>query len=44
MAARIQEESVYLAVCADCDWYSTPHEDEQDADREADEHNEENHS
>lgn len=43
MSARVQEESVYVAACADCDWYSEPYEEESDADQAAVDHNDENH-
>lgn len=43
MAAKVQEESVYVATCEACDWFSPAHEEESDAWQEAAEHNDENH-
>lgn len=43
MPAKVQEESVFVGVCWDCDWHSQPYEEESDADQAVAEHNEGNH-
>ncbi|AXH49733.1 hypothetical protein KNU02_gp07 [Gordonia phage Pleakley] len=44
MSAKVQEETVYEAFCWDCDWFSPNYDEESQAERAAEEHNEEHHS
>ncbi|QIG58256.1 hypothetical protein SEA_SKOG_104 [Gordonia phage Skog] len=43
MAAKVTTQELYVAECAEHDWYSAAYEEESSAERAADEHDEEFH-